>query len=314
MGCPACGGTIRVDLGGGRFHCRSQVVKNAVPPGQGGNAGPAAIPIYGDCGHTYTLDDERRADSARVAAAEQHRRENERLFEFQELDRSPDTPKRIATLAAELIDTRPGATRPLVIPVDIPSLIPLRRPRQGYAEVYRVWPIGSFDYWWKDGSFTAEMGVTRQGIVVALTNYVPTVTLTSTMRWFDPADHPPDIKNHQWRVTVLRKLEMDLSTPPSASDTVRPEPQLQGRALSYSALLRGERVQNKISATSHEILRLTNLYGTRVKPAQQGRPSGNARLAWSRIERLERKNEQRNQRLDAAGFVNRAKQRNVGHQ
>lgn len=225
MACPRCGGCERQDLGDERFRCLSERVITAVPPGLGGNASAAAIPITGACGHEYTADDE-TADAARWAkrSAEERAREDRRRA-LGAVEADPATPTRIAELAAKLIETRPDDAVALVAEVEIPSRLPGARSRAGWAEVDRVWPLDRFSYMWEGSPATGRIGVTRDGQLVLLGQVgphiappTPTVTLTSRMLWTHPAKDPDrTVHDEHARARVLALLEKDAGT---ASDSI----------------------------------------------------------------------------------------------
>ena len=72
--CPSCAGTALDVLPNGDLRCESQIIKNLVPPGLGGNATSAPVPIYGPCGAIFTAarghEAETRAQNAVRAQAE----------------------------------------------------------------------------------------------------------------------------------------------------------------------------------------------------------------------------------------------------
>lgn len=51
--CPACFSANFDTVSPGQFRCRGQVLRDVVPPGYGGNAGAAGIPLYGECGQLF---------------------------------------------------------------------------------------------------------------------------------------------------------------------------------------------------------------------------------------------------------------------
>lgn len=67
--CPACFSANFETISPGHFRCRGQVLRDVVPPGYGGNAGAAGIPLYGECGHLFDEDAGLKA-AAKAAQAE----------------------------------------------------------------------------------------------------------------------------------------------------------------------------------------------------------------------------------------------------
>src|SRR3954462_11392773 len=62
MACPQCHGRAYQSIGDDLYACASRGIVNAVPPGQGGNHGVTAIPIYDVCPARFTAAAYQRMD------------------------------------------------------------------------------------------------------------------------------------------------------------------------------------------------------------------------------------------------------------
>lgn len=288
MICPRCRGTTFHDLGGGQYSCAGQILVDAVPPGMGGNAGPAPIPLYGPCGHTFTRSEGERALPQLQPLAAQSHQTTEARFDRHRLHEDPSTPAEIARLAKELITTRPGGTVPVVVRVEIPGL----RRRHGFAEVYRAWPVGEYKYYWKDATFEFDMAIASDGRPLRLNGPgvstrempKPSVRLTPAMRWSDPVQEP---KDHFWRASVLQALSTALAAPSSAEDSSVPAVDLEGVPLTAAAGRKLAQITQQKFQAGYRYRTLRDLYGTPAQPARHGSPDSSTRKAWRQMEALQ---------------------------
>jgi hypothetical protein len=101
---------------------------------------------------------------------------------------------------------RPGDTQAVVTDVEFPEASGGHK--VGRAEVYRAWPVGRLRFWGQENSYEADAGVKANGNLVVLRHDHPTVALSRSLRWRDPAGNlRPATEN--WRAQVLAKLEAD---------------------------------------------------------------------------------------------------------
>ena len=204
----------------------------------------------------------------------------------------PEAPRSIADLAAHLIETRRAGTVAIVADVEIPSRIPGVAPKSGAAEIYRAWPVGSFEYYYKDGRMTADWAVTRDGKMVSYTKRSPSVVLDARMRWRDPAAHSPEIAAHAWPELVLARLQADADAPVEASarGPAATEP-LVGKPLSRRQQFRLAEINGQMSKKASRYQNLVHLYGTPDAPDRHGPPDRHARKAFAEQAQLEREYE-----------------------
>jgi len=172
--CPIClSSTVQV-VSPGQFLCAGKVLRDEVPPGQGGNIGTAPIPLYGWCGHVF---DEEAGRIAAVKAAEREeaaRREQQakneahalRVAEQKELEH-----RKVVLLAALKTAGNPGLE-----PRRVPGHYHLSLSARVLGKVGVVRPVDVEPAWPIDGRFTwRHSGSHGMDIFEALkTGYTPT--------------------------------------------------------------------------------------------------------------------------------------------
>lgn len=280
MGCPKCAGTIRVPLDRERFQCVSNAILDM-------NFGPPPIPIFGQCNHVYDSAAEAQADATRAFRAEQQMEWNRSASEDRALADDPQTLIRIRDLAAALIDSRPSGSRPVVVEVRIPSRLPGRNPGWGRAEIDRAWPVGDFEWGWKDASSSYPTGITRTGALFILTDKTPSVTLNQKHHWDDPNQGYRIAGSNGWRVRMLRELLAVTEDVPLVEEVASPHDRApKDRPISNRQAEKACHLHDKKMGLYYKRQNLVQLYGT-ADDQTRGRPSRAARQAFSEQSRIQ---------------------------
>ncbi|TYB39695.1 hypothetical protein FXF50_04770 [Micromonospora sp. AP08] len=305
MRCPQCHGIDVRELNDGLWQCQGQVIVNAVPPGLGGNAGAVPIPIYGRCGATFSLEDEQRAQRHRETQSARRDSEAKLWFERDQLNKDPETRKRIAELAQKLINARSEDTVGVIVDVKVPRTLPFLKAKHGRAEVYRAWPIGKSSK--GEPAIREGMAITRDGKLVSVSHKSPSVQFSPSLQWVDPArsDFRGNITGQIFfddfdrfpYALVLQRLEREWRATVHQSDSEKPAeaPSLpvRGKALSERDIRKLGRLYDKLGALKRANDRQLDFYGTPDNPRERGRPSRAARKSFAQ----QRRNEAEMQRL-----------------
>lgn len=226
MACPSCGGTGQVVIGG-------------VPAGFGGNAGPAAIPVYGACSCPHgQAAAARSADIAWTQAEARRAREREALnAERLAEEQLHANRERIRALADHLITERPRGSRSVYRNASFRTWWPFSQPRLAVVVVERAWPVGEInpsyrkEDRWSD-LLAVKMGVTRSGRFVALwPDHLHSSALVDLLQPRIEIERVSGDSDEGLELTplrvadVLRKLEADLEAGPDADVEERELPQ-----------------------------------------------------------------------------------------
>lgn len=326
MACPNCGGHSAEARGDGTYQCTSRRLVNAVPPGQGGNYGLTAIPIYDVCGAVFTAAASERVRETQVAEADAQAQrarrratDDERIRARREaedraaIEQLPETRALIAALGKALIRDRPAGARPVLREVWVPSRIPFKLDKRAWAELDKAWPVDSFPFAHraKHGEeliIDEPVGVTAAGRVVKLWGSGPGLAYRNRPSAGIPMEKRFRLTHAEEGDTteglfpadprrlgaVLERLEKDCAAP--AADAHEAETPSVAKPLSAGSIRKIEQLRRKVWKASMEISRLEKAWG-RPTATMYGETGDRAqvrarRKAWTELERLERQKAQ----------------------
>lgn len=180
----------------------------------------------------------------------------------------------IAELASELVRSRSDSAVQIIEEVQIPRR-GFRSPSTGLAAVELAWPIGELRF------TSGQAAVRTSGEVFLVDERRPSVELTRSMRWNEPAVRTVYLTEQDHAEQVLRALRAALA---QDAHVAAPRPPVAGRPLTRKDWSRINDARSRIRAIDSYRQDHVPLYGTLQKPLVHGRPTRRIRRIWQQLE------------------------------